>query len=175
MTNLLACKVYQEEYNWRQKLWAMMWWTWWAGIPVATFPIKKRIKTELFILIGNRGLMYKMQIKKWIKKLSDLIEEGKLKWCEKLSGNENIMVACLELLTLHGRKDKLTAACLERLSLKSKKYHNVKKWFFEQIIWYYKNHYHLGMSFLNNNLDWFMWKILFLKELNVVMRIAPRF
>jgi len=78
--------------------------------------------------------MYKMQIKKWIKKLSDLIEEGKLKWCEKLSGNENIMVACLELLTLHGRKDKLTAACLERLSLKSKKYHNVKKWFFEQII-----------------------------------------
>jgi len=31
----------------------------------------------------------------------------------KLSGNENIKAACLEWLTLHERKDKLTAACLK--------------------------------------------------------------
>jgi len=33
--------------------------------------------------MGNRGLIYKREIKKWINKLSDLADEGKLKWQEK--------------------------------------------------------------------------------------------
>jgi len=49
-----------------------------------TFPIKKRINTELFI-DRKQGLLYKREIKKWIKKLSDLTEEGKMNWREKLS------------------------------------------------------------------------------------------
>jgi len=47
-----------------------------------TPPIKKRINTEL-INDRKKGFMYQRAIKKRIKKLSDLTEEGKLKWREK--------------------------------------------------------------------------------------------
>jgi len=43
------------------------------------FPIKKRISTELFTLIGNGGFIYK----RISRKLSDLIEEGEQKYAEK--------------------------------------------------------------------------------------------
>jgi len=38
------------------------------------------------------------------------------------------MADCLEWLSLHGRKDKLMAACLKRLSLKSEKYCSAKQY-----------------------------------------------
>jgi len=41
------------------------------------------------LLIGNRGFMCKREIKRWIKKLSDYLEEGKLKQHEKLNRNKN--------------------------------------------------------------------------------------
>jgi len=55
-----------------------------------TFPIKN------FLLRGNRGFIYKREIKKRIKKLSDLTEEGKLKRRENHRWNENITAACLK-------------------------------------------------------------------------------
>jgi len=47
--------------------------------------------------------------------ISNLLVEGKIETAGKTKyGNENTP-ACLELLKLHGRKDKLMAACLKRL------------------------------------------------------------
>jgi len=43
-----------------------------------TIPIKKRINTELFI-DGKHGLYLQNGIKRRIKQISNLIEEGKLK------------------------------------------------------------------------------------------------
>jgi len=91
-----------------------------------TFPIEKRINTELFIG-RDGGFIYKREIKNWIKKLSDLLEEGKTETAGKVKCRNENTAASLECLTLHGRKDKLTAACLKRLSLKSEKYRNAKK------------------------------------------------
>jgi len=49
-----------------------------------TFPIKKRNNTELLALEGNRGFIYKREIKKWFKKIFDLLEEGKSETAEKI-------------------------------------------------------------------------------------------
>jgi len=48
-------------------------------------------------------------------------------------GNENIMAACLEWLTLHGSKDKLNAAFLKDLEREKWKIPLCKKKVFEQI------------------------------------------
>jgi len=78
-----------------------------------------------------RGLYTKVKEgshqKDWIKKILDLSEEGEPKWRELKCSNENA-AAWLEWLTLLGRKDKQTAACLKRLwACKSEKYRRVKK------------------------------------------------
>jgi len=42
--------------------------------------LPNKVKNQLdCLMIGNRGFIYKREIKKRIMKLSDLIEEGKLK------------------------------------------------------------------------------------------------
>jgi len=55
-----------------------------------TFPIKKRINSELFI-DRKQGFIYKREIKKWIMKISDLLEEGKTE-----TAGMKTMAACLE-------------------------------------------------------------------------------
>jgi len=41
-------------------------------------------------LIGNRGFIFKREIKKWIKKISDLLGEGKTETAGKSNfGNKN--------------------------------------------------------------------------------------
>jgi len=73
---------------------------------VKTFPIKIIINTELFI-DAKQGLYIQ---KGSDQEITDLLEEGK--WRERKCGNEN-KAACLERLTLHGRKEKQMAVCLK--------------------------------------------------------------
>jgi len=76
--------------------------------------------------MGNKGFKYKRKGEIGSEG-SDEENIGPLRWgwnwnCEKSKcGNENT-ADCLEWLTLHVKKDKLTEACLKRLSLKSEKY-----------------------------------------------------
>jgi len=92
-----------------------------ANIPAKVSPIEKRINTELLI-VGKRGFTYKNKRWDWImKRLNQIRRIGSRKcWTSKkrmisekagICGSENT-AACLEYLTLHGRKAKLTAACL---------------------------------------------------------------
>jgi len=99
----LASKVHREEYNWRRKLRAMMRRAFWARIPVMTFPIKKRINTELFI-DKKQGVYIQKGGKEMDQETSDLTGEGKLKRWENLSGIENIMAACLIWLTIRWKE-----------------------------------------------------------------------
>jgi len=57
-----------------------------------------------------RRFIYKREIKKRISKILDLLEEGKTKTAVKSKAGMKTRAACLELLTLHGREDKLSTA-----------------------------------------------------------------
>jgi len=89
-----------------------------SEIPVMTFPIKKRIINELFI-DSNKGLYLQKRDKEQIKETDrqNIWPLGRgWNWNgRKSKAGMKTRAACLELLTLHGRKDKLTAACLKRL------------------------------------------------------------
>jgi len=78
-----------------------------------TFPIKKRINTEL--LIDRKQGLYKQKGDKEMNQETFWPHRrGYAETAEKLSRNANITAACLDWLTLDGRKDKLLAACLKR-------------------------------------------------------------
>jgi len=107
-----------------------------------TFPIKKRINTELFI-DRNKGL--------YIQKGGKETDQEKISWKGNGSrkyltsqkrvnwnggkskcGNENT-AACLEWPTLHGRKGKVMTACLKRQCAfhKKSKYYDT----FDNLTW----------------------------------------
>jgi len=75
-----------------------------------TFPIKKRITTNLFI-DEKQGLY----LQKGGRKLSGKIEETKMYWRENKGGNENRKWLPVWNDLLAGRKDKPMAAYLKRL------------------------------------------------------------
>jgi len=66
--------------------------------------------------------------KGWIKKNGGPLRRGQTESGGEVNyGNENT-IACVERLTLHGRKDRQMAACLKRLfTCKSEKYCRVKR------------------------------------------------
>jgi len=66
-------------------------------------------------LIGNSGFNYKRDVKKWTKKLSDLIEESEPNLAERKAGLKTLWLPVWNDLLFMERKDKLTAACLKRL------------------------------------------------------------
>jgi len=85
---LLGNQVYREELKRR---WKLRRWARWAKIPGMTFPIKKRINTELFIDRNNRLFIQKgdkemdqenILIKKRIGKYLNSWRMVKLKWRE---------------------------------------------------------------------------------------------
>jgi len=71
---------------------------------VTTYPIKKRINTELFIDTKLR-LYVQSSIKERIKKLSDLIKEGNCNRRESKNKNENINGSLFGMTTLEGKKN----------------------------------------------------------------------
>jgi len=52
---------------------------------------------------------------------AELLEESKTETAGKVNAGNKNMAACSECSTFQGRKDKLTAICLKRLSLKREK------------------------------------------------------
>jgi len=56
-------------------------------------------------LIGNKGFVYKKGDKKWIKKISDFLEEGKTVMTERVSAGMKPAAACLVWLTLLGTNE----------------------------------------------------------------------
>jgi len=63
------------------------------------WPSQSRKETILNCLLKrNRGFIYRIEVKKRINKISDLLEVGKLKQWKKLSVIENITAACLKTL-----------------------------------------------------------------------------
>jgi len=98
----------------RRKLQAMTRWARWEKIRVMTFLMKKRINTELFI-DKNKGL-YIQKGDKETDRQKYLTSKKKVNWNGgKSKAGMKTRAACLEWLTIHGRKDKLMAACLKRL------------------------------------------------------------
>jgi len=98
----------------------------WAKIPAMTFPIKNIIYTELFNE-SNEGLYIQKGDKETDQQNIRPLRRG-LNWNGgKSKAGMKTRPACLEWLTLHGKKDKLTPACLKRLSLKSEKISYRKK------------------------------------------------
>jgi len=73
--------------------------------------------------------------KEWINKITNLLEEGK-NW----NGGIPNRAACLEWLALHGKNDKLMAACLKRLwACESEKYRRAENRVFEHLLRYICN------------------------------------
>jgi len=111
---IIVSKLHLDECNRKWKLIAM---TWWANIAVMTLPIKKRINAELLTDRNNGPYIQKGE--KETDQWKYLTSWKRVNWngAKSKVGMET-KSACLEWLTFHGRKDKLTAACLKRQSLK---------------------------------------------------------
>jgi len=123
-----------------------------------TFPIKKRINTELFIDV-TKGLYIHNVDKEtdqenipirinWSKKITDLLEEGKIETAVKVNAGMKTRQPVWNDLPLQGRKDKVKANCLKKLWAKIVK--NIVVWknrVFECILWWY-NHEKIKVNIL---------------------------
>jgi len=117
----------------------------WTKISLKTFPVKKRINTELFI-DGKQ----KLYIQKWrrdrIEKISDLSEGGRILVGNKSSGCENS--SRLFRWTYYYWEEKLNNGRLfeTTLNLWSEKYRSTKKRVNERVLWYLYQSKNLNIS-----------------------------